>query len=145
MKITTVIDPLCEEEIVIRLKRESDLPQRIALLTEEISEELIGYADKTIVRLSPAELVCVTVENGRVLALTWDKSYTIKQRLYEAEAILGEAFVRINQSCLIRLDAIACFESTIGGSLRVRLKNGFCDYVSRRQLKTVKERMGMKK
>ena len=145
MKITVVIDPSCEEEIVIRLRQESDLPKQIAALTEEPTGELLGYADATIVRLSPAELVCVTVENGRVLALTKDKTYTVKQRLYEVEAILGDAFVRINQSCLIRLDAIDCFESTFGGSLRVRLKNGFCDYVSRRQLKHVKERVGLKK
>lgn len=145
MKITTVIDPFAEEEIVIRLRKESSLPQRIAALTENLCNELLGYAEGRIVRLSPADLFYVTVEGGRVLASTATECYTLKIRLYEAEALLGNEFVRINQSCLVRMDAIACFETTLGGSLRVRLKNGFCDYVSRRQLKAVKERVGLKK
>ena len=35
------------------------------------------------------------------------------------------------------------FESTIGGSLKVIFKNGYVDYISRRELKIVKQRMGI--
>ena len=54
-----------------------------------------------------------------------------------------EGFVRINQSCLGNVRRIARFDASIGGSLMVTFENGHRDYVSRRQLKTVKERMGM--
>lgn len=143
MKITTVIDPCCEEEILIRIRHACDLPERIAALTQEWEAPLLGYTEGRIVPLSPSRIVCITTENGKLLALTDRERLLLKRRLYEVEAALGDAFVRINQSCLIRIDAIECFETTLGGTLRVRMKNGFCDYVSRRQLKAVKERMGI--
>ena len=51
-------------------------------------------------------------------------------------------FLKINQSCLVRVDAIERFSASIGGALSVHLKGGFKDYVSRRQMRSVKERMG---
>ena len=35
------------------------------------------------------------------------------------------------------------FESTISGAIKVVLKNDFSDYISRRELKNVKRRMGL--
>ncbi len=141
MKITTVIDPTCEEEIIVRLKEERPIASRIAELIERLDTVLLGYSEGRIERLLPKDLVCVTVDGGRVYAVTADGRFTLKKRLYEIEELLGEDFVKINQSCLVRIDAIKCFETTFGGSLCVRMKNGFGDYVSRRQLKHVKERM----
>ena len=145
MKITTVIDPTREEEIVIYLNRECDIPEQINTLLHSPKEELFGYKDGQIIRLLPRDIICVTVEGGRVYALTEREKLFLKMRLYEAEAMLGEAFVKINQSCIVRIDAIESFDTSLGGALRVKLKNGFRDYVSRRQMKTVKRRMGIGK
>ena len=35
------------------------------------------------------------------------------------------------------------FSAKFNGSLQVVFKNGYCEYVSRRQIKAVKERMGI--
>ena len=51
--------------------------------------------------------------------------------------------MKINQSCLVRVDKIKRFHSSIGGSLMVTLEGGYRDYISRRQLKIVKERIGI--
>jgi DNA-binding LytR/AlgR family response regulator len=64
--------------------------------------------------------------------------------MYTVEEQLGGRFVKINQSCTVNVDKIERFDVSIGGALRVTLKNGFRDHVSRRQLKAVKERMGIK-
>ena len=53
------------------------------------------------------------------------------------------SFIKINQSCLANKKKIKKFEYTIGGSLRVVFKNGYIDYIARRELKNVKERMGL--
>ena len=143
MKCTVVIDPQCEEEVVIRVRAQSALTERIEELVKEASTELIGYKDRNMAVLHPEEILCCTVENGRVFALTASDRWLLKHRLYALEELLGPRFVRINQSCLVNTAQILRFDASLAGALRVTLKNGYRDYVSRRQLKTVKERMGL--
>ena len=66
-------------------------------------------------------------------------------RLWQLEELLGEEFLKINQSCLANVSRIKRFRASFGGSLLVSFACGYEDYVSRRQLKQVKERMGMVK
>lgn len=63
--------------------------------------------------------------------------------MYQIEEMNLASFIKINQSCLANKKKIKKFESTIGGSLRVVFKNGYIDYIARRELKNVKERMGL--
>ena len=44
---------------------------------------------------------------------------------------------------LINIDKIKRFDASLSGFLLVTLKNGYSDYVSRRNLKNVKERLGL--
>ena len=67
----------------------------------------------------------------------------LKQRLYQVEDNLDKDFIKINQSTIANIRMIERFSVSIGGSLQVIFKNGYKDYVSRRQLKSVKERMGI--
>ena len=82
------------------------------------------------------------VEEGKTYAVTEKGKYLLKLRLYQLEERLGEDFLKINQSCIVNVDMIESFKTSLGGSLMVTLKGGFRDYVSRRQLKTVKEKIG---
>ena len=72
-----------------------------------------------------------------------NEEYLLKERLYSLEEKLPETFVRINQSCLANIKKMDRFDTTISGTLKIQFKNGHMDYVSRRQLKTVKERIGI--
>ena len=56
---------------------------------------------------------------------------------------LGTDFIKINQSCIANIRQIQRFDTSFSGTLRVIFKNGYTDYVSRRQLKAVKERLGL--
>jgi DNA-binding LytR/AlgR family response regulator len=71
------------------------------------------------------------------------EKYRIKTRLYKLEETLPQNYVKINQSTIINIQKIDSFSSDFTGTLKVKLKNGFCDYVSRRNLKSVKERLGV--
>ena len=146
MKITKIYDEEREEEIVLYLQRDSELSRRIeALLAcEAASDMLMGYGEGCVVRLAPQDIACVAVEQRYAVARMKDgQQYRLRCRLYEAESILGESFLRINQSCLINLTHVDHFDTTLGGTLIVVLKNGYRDYVSRRQLRAVKERLGL--
>ena len=144
MKCTTIIDNEHDEEVVIYVHRDSALAQKIRELCQEAPFELIGYEDTGFVIIEPEHVHCFALENGKLFALTENKKLLIKQRLYEIERSFGESFVKINQSCIVNVKYIERFDTSIGGALKVTLKNGYKDYISRRQLKYVKERIGFK-
>ena len=142
MKCRTVIDKDREEEVVIYVHEKNSLSYEIEELVLGKSLELFGYKDKNIVKLSPSDVFCFTVENNKVYALCEREKYQIKQRLYLLEEILDRDFVKINQSCIANIRKISKFDTSITGTLMVSFKNGYRDYVSRRQMKKVKERIG---
>ncbi len=146
MKFQTLIEPDRErDEVVIYAKERT---RRIAELEEMLGsfdEELLGYGEGgEIVPVRLAEVAAFIVEGGRVYALVGKSRLRLKARLYAIEETLGENFVRINQSCIGNMRMIERFYASVGGALRVVFKNGYCDYVSRRQLKSIKERMNLK-
>ena len=142
MKCRTVIDKDREEEVVIYVHEKNSLSYEIEELVLGKSLELFGYKDKNIVKLSPSDVFCFTVENNKVYAICEKEKYQIKQRLYLLEEILDRDFVKINQSCIANIRKISKFDTSITGTLMVSFKNGHRDYVSRRQMKKVKERIG---
>ena len=145
MKHTTIIDPHREEEVVIYAKKKTGEIEELESYLDRMGAELVGYGeDGRILPLRPAEIHCFIVEDGRVCALTEKEKLTVRLPLYAIEEMLTEDFVRINQSCLGSIRKIARFDASIGGALMVTFGNGHRDYVSRRQLKYVKERMHIK-
>jgi DNA-binding LytR/AlgR family response regulator len=137
-----VIDKDREEEVVIYVHEKNSLSYEIEERVLGKSLELFGYKDKNIVKLSPSDVFCFTVENNKVYAICEKEKYQIKQRLYLLEEILDRDFVKINQSCIANIRKISKFDTSITGTLMVSFKNGHRDYVSRRQMKKVKERIG---
>ena len=143
MKCQTVIDKNREEEVVIYVHEKSAISEDIEDFVLGLSTELIGYGDKVAVKINCSEIFCITVEDNKVFAVTQKEKLRLKQRLYILEEMLGGDFVKINQSCIVNIRKIERFDASFAGSLSVTLKNGYNDYVSRRQLKTVKERIGL--
>lgn len=141
MKCKITIDKNRDEEVLIYAHKRTALIDQIEELVAGEAQELLGYQDKNIVLLSPGDICCFSVENGRVYALGKEK-WQLRQRLHSLEALLGSGFVKINQSCIANIKKIKRFDASIGGALLVTFENGHKDYVSRRQLKTVKERIG---
>ena len=141
MKCHTVIGEEHEEGVWIWAKERTPLVDELERLAEG-DAALIGYRGRDIVRLSPADVYCFTVEDGRLYAVTETEKWQLKQRLYQVEGLLGTDFVKINQSCIANIRRIKRFEVSFAGALLVVFRNGHRDYVSRRQLKAVKERIG---
>ncbi|MBO5222857.1 MAG: LytTR family transcriptional regulator [Clostridia bacterium] len=144
MKCRVVIDPQREEEIVIYTHARTPLVEAVEALTRDASERLIGYREGEGLRLSWQEVCCFTVEDNKVYALTAQGKWMIKGRLYQLEEAAPPTFVKINQSTLANLKQIERFDTSIAGTLKVKFKNGTVDYVSRRNLKQVKERLGIR-
>ena len=143
MIIKTIIDKNTEERIEIYLHEGNELPEQIERLVNK-ADNLIGYRDDEIVPLKKDEICRVYVENSKVFASTENEVYQLHFRLYQLEESLGDDFIKINQSSLVNRKHIKKFSHSWGGSITVHLSNGEEDFVSRRQTKTVMERMGIK-
>ena len=145
MKFQTIIDNSCEEKVLIYAKQRTKQIEDIESYISNIETELLCYDEnRDAVKLSPTEIYCFIVEENKIYALTDSGKFRINQRLYEIEELVSADFVKINQSCLCKIRKISKFGASLGGSLTVILKNGYKDYVSRRQIKAVKERFGLK-
>ena len=146
MKYTTIIDPHRDQEVIIYARQKTPEIEALEDYIRRMDAELLGYGKEgQIIPLRPDDITCFIAEEGRVYALTDEGRLSVRLPLYALEETLGDGFIRINQSCLGNIRRIHHFDASIGGSLMVTFTNGHRDFVSRRQLKTVKERMGMKK
>ncbi len=143
MKCKTIIDAACEEQVLIYAHEKTNLVDEIERLVAQNSPALIGYKDKVAVMLDSADIYCFTVEDNKVYAHTDAEMLQLKSRLYQLEQMLPQNFIKINQSCIANIQKIQRFDASFSGTLSVVFKNGYTDYVSRRNLKTVKERLGL--
>lgn len=131
-------------EVIVRAPERTPIIDEIEKLIQNSFQELIGYKDREAVKLCASDVYCFTVENNRVYAVTEIDKYLIKERLYQLEETLDENFIKINKSCIANLSKIQKFNASFSGSLLVVFKNGYTDYVSRRSVKPIKERLGIK-
>ena len=143
MKCEVIIDNQCEEKVVIYTREENSLIDDIKQLIMNNDLEIFGYLNKEIVKLNPTDIYCVSVIDNKIYAVCEDKRYMLKERLYIYEDKLPSNFVKINQSCIANINKIERFDTSFSGTLKIRFKNGYTDYVSRRQLKFIKEKVGI--
>lgn len=143
MKFTLHIDPEREEEVVIYARENRPVFAEIQRLLAGTENQLVGYEGEHIVLLRPKKITCFISGGDRVFAISGEHKYLVKKRLYQLEEQLGQDYMKINQSCLANISQISRFSASIGGSLEVVFRDGYKDYVSRRELKKVKERMGI--
>ena len=135
---------LDREEVIVYSSRKTDLVQLIENICFLDEHHLVGYQDGIIKELNPLEVDCFYTSFEKVYALLDNEEYLVKLRLYELYELAKDSFVYINQGCLANINKIAKFDVSIGGTLMVVFKSGYKDYVARRRLKEIKERMGIK-
>ena len=143
MKCYTYIEKNEEERVLIYAHDRTRLVEDIESLVLSSEIDLTGSYDSEIIKIDINDVVCFISENNKVYALIGDKKYQIKYRLYQIEELNLNMFIKINQSCLANKTKIKRFETSIGGALKIIFKNGYVDFISRRELKNVKKRMGL--
>ena len=143
MELKIFIDKDHEEEVIVYTRKRTELVSAIEKLINQSDMNLTGFSESEAVPLNAEEVFCFITENGKVYAITEKEKLLIRQRLYQLEENLSDDFLKINQSCLANVKKIARFDTSISGNLTVRFRNGYTDYVSRRNLRNIKERFGI--
>lgn len=143
MKVKIDINNENEERVEIYAKARTSLISEIETLCINDSDELNGIKNDEIIKLHLSDILCFVSENSKVFAITEDDKYQVNRRLYQLEELYNDSIIKINQSCLVNPKKIKKFKSSIGGSLLIELIGGYSEYVSRRELKNVKRKMGL--
>lgn len=143
MKFKLIIDPSQEETIVATVHARSSLTDQIETLVLQHtgSDHIIALAEDELRMLSPSEIECITVLDGKTFAVdSKNRKYRLKQRLYELETRLPACFIRINKSTLANEGKIARFVPSFSGAVDAVFQCGYREYVSRRCFAEIKRR-----
>ncbi len=143
MKCELHIDKNTDEKVLIYAHKQNKAVDEIKSFVENQDIEIVGYKETEVEKLNPNIIHCFVIEDSKIYALTDNDKLRVKLRLYVLEEMLGESFIKINQSCIANIRKIKKFDSSISGTLSVIFKNDYTDYVSRRNVKSIKERFGL--
>lgn len=143
MKFSYFIDKNHEEEVIVYAREESELIENIRKLVSAENTTITGFREDEVVVINPYQAECFIVESNKVYVLTDSGKFRIRERLYQLEESLPDYFIKINQSCICNIRKIRKFDVSVAGTLTVIFKSGYRDYVSRRNVKKVKERLGI--
>ena len=147
MKFRLTIHPDIEEELSVSVKKDSALINKAKELVSEYNGEgkIIAFTEDDIKLLSPSEIECVMVNDGKTEALTISgERFRLKKRLYELEEILPSDFIKINKSCVANKKRIERFSAALTGAVNVIFKSGYTDYASRRCFAEIKKELKSK-
>lgn len=143
MKCTVILDKTRDEEILIYAHQKSELINEIERMATNDTKQITGYLRGEIVKLDTQQIYCITIDDGKLYAVCKNEKFLVKSKLYIIEDMLDNCFIKINQSSIANINKILKFDASISGTLKIVFKNGYVDYVSRRNIKNVKERLGL--
>lgn len=143
MKYQLIIDKTKEESIVITVHEKTDKIKQIEDIINSNKYQFLAYNQEEIVPININEVFAFFTNDSKVYVSLNDNELLIKERIYQVEELLDNSFIKINQGCIVNINKVLKFDSLITGSIKVILKNGFSDYISRRELKNVKRRIGL--
>ena len=143
MKFRLIIDEYADEEVVATVHNRSALTDELEALVLQYAgdNKLPGYTEDDLKLLSYRDIECITVLDGKTIAIIKDGSrYLLKQRLYELEQQLPACFIRINKSTLANENRLEKFTASFSGAVDAVFKCGYREYVSRRCFAAIKRR-----
>ena len=144
MKFHLVIDKDKTPSVTVVCDRVTNVVTKIEEICKETDENLLyGYTVDEIIRLSLPEIACFFTRDNKLFACVDDKEYAVKLRVKQVLELVDDSFIKINQGCIVNVRQIQRFKVSIGAGLKVVLKNGYTDYVARREVKNVKRRLGL--
>jgi len=146
VKIEVELDEKClETKVIIRAQKMTDeIAALMQRLTNEARQEIVGFDGDVALLFEPSDIVRIYAAVGKVFAVTGDKEYVLRLRLYEAEERLnGKDFVRISNSEIINIKKAIKFDLSTAGTICVSLSNGNISFVSRRYVTKIKNTLGI--
>ena len=146
MKFFLIIDKNKEPSVTVVCDKVTRAVSQIEALCKEEGTDgalLYGYDGEEIFPLELPKITCFFTRENKVFARVAGKEYVTKLRIKDILELVDDGFIKINQGCVANVNCIQKFTASFGGALRVIFKDGYSDYVSRREVQSVKRRFGL--
>lgn len=144
MKVEVKIDKTIKEPYVLIYTNQMN--EHIKNIVNIIDDKPMAIAatlnEKTFI-LKPENIFLIQVNEGMLDIYDINKTYRLNERLYEIKKRLNAEFIQISKGSIINMRYVESVEASFSGSLKVHLKNGLSDYISRSYTKTFKAYLGI--
>lgn len=153
IKINTNISSEFEEtSITINAPELSEEIQNLIQYISNINtipSQIVASKNNKIYFIDLEKVICFFSKDKYNYVRIKEGTYKIKYKLYELEEILKQKdFIRISNSCIININQVECFDTSILGTVLVKLKDNTQETVSKRNvapiMKLLKERGNLK-
>lgn len=151
IKISLTTDPSVEEpEVIIKAcSQSSDVDKIIHAIEQCMDEEyprIMTYREDQCFLVDQWDIIRVYTENRKLFVCTESGTYEAKESLRELEEILkDDRFIRISRFEVVNLKKVSAFDLSISGTIRVQFLDGTETYVARRYVKSINDRLALKK
>lgn len=146
MKVNIDIDEEHEgTSITIQTNKWTDeLEHLLTLIKKETPKRLFGVDEDQTILLNPKEIDFIYAENRKVYAALQNRRLEIRMKLYEIENMLASHhFMRFSKSVIGNINRIQRFELSFNGNLCVYFTSGNKEYITRKYVTSVKEKLAM--
>src|SRR5699024_10022143 len=146
MKVNIDIDPKHDNTSITIQTNEwtEELEALVNHIQKEKPKRIFGIDGDQTILLSPTDIDYVFSENRKVFAMMKEKHLEICMKLYEVEDILSSHhFMRFSKSVIGNLHQIQRFELSFSGNLCVYFQSGNKEYISRKYVADIKNRLAM--
>ena len=130
-EISIIINaPVLTEEIQYIIKSISNM--------NLLSQQIMASEDNRIYFIDLESIICFFSKDKYNYIRTKDGIYKVKYKLYELEEMLkNKDFIRISNSCIINIKQVECFDTSIIGTILVKLRDNSQEKVSKRNVKEI--------
>lgn len=114
-----------------------------------ISNQIVASKNNEIYFIDLEEVICFFSKDKYNYVRSIDGTYKIKYKLYELEELLKQKdFIRISNSCIININQVKYFDTSMLGTILVKFKDNTQEKVSKRNvpqiMKLLKDRGKLK-
>lgn len=149
---TNLSDEFKEISITINAPKITNEIQNLIDYISQINtmpNQIIASKNNEIYFIAIEKIICFFSKDKNNYVRTAQGTYKIKYKLYELEELFKQHdFIRISNSCIIHITQVQCFDTSILGSVIVKLKDHTQEIVSKRNvaqiMKLLKQRGNLK-
>ncbi len=103
-----------------------------------LPSQIIGNKNNEIYIINLKDIICFFSKDKHNYIRTSENEYMVKYKLYEIEKKLDRRnFIRISKSCIINIEQVKYFDTSILGTIEVKLKDDTKEIVSKRKVSNV--------
>jgi len=134
-----------ENSITIRATEwTSELEEIVNVIKKNKQQRLFGIDSEQTIVLDPNEVDFIYAEKRKTYAALEKRRIEIKLKLYEVEEnLVSYNFMRFSKSVIGNISRIERFELSFNGNLCVYFQSGNKEYITRKYVNPIKERLMM--